>query len=145
MTQTTLTELMPLLLSDTYGLYTKTQNYHWNVTGPNFSSLHELFGKQYEDMAEAIDTLAELIRGRGFKVAASLSYFSENSKIKSGNENASWDNMLKELAKDHGYMEDILGKVISIAQDTKDEVIADALIDRQAFHRKARWMLESSL
>ena len=60
------------VLADNYALYLKTQNYHWNVEGPNFKGLHSLFEEQYTDLAEAIDTVAELIRGLGEKAPAHL-------------------------------------------------------------------------
>jgi starvation-inducible DNA-binding protein len=64
---------LKVLLIDSYALYFKTQNYHWNVEGPEFASLHLLFEEQYQDLAESIDTTAELIRGLGQKVPALVS------------------------------------------------------------------------
>ena len=80
------------LLADSYALALKTQNYHWNVVGENFKPLHELFGAQYEEIADAIDEIAERIRALGSKVEGTFENFIKLSKIKSGNKNFSKKN-----------------------------------------------------
>ncbi len=133
------------VLADNYALYLKTQNYHWNVEGPNFKPLHLLFEEQYTDLATANDTIAELIRGLGEKAPGTFEAFAKSTSIKPGNENASADQMLKDLIKDQGMMEKSLQQALDIAQKAGDEVVAGFMIERMTVHRKAAWMLKSSL
>lgn len=132
-------------LASSYSLYLKTQNYHWNVTGPNFSSLHQLFEEQYTDLATAIDEIAELIRSHGFKVPADLNLFFKDSVIGKGDENFSSTEMLKDLAADQDKIIKLLNDTLKLAQDSEDEVTTDAIVGRLAVHTKNRWMLESSI
>lgn len=85
------------VLANSYALYLKTQNYHWNVVGANFKSLHELFNEQYNDLAAAIDEIAERIRALGVKVDGTFENFSKLSKIKSGDKNAKNEMMIRDL------------------------------------------------
>ena len=133
------------VLADNYALYLKTQNYHWNVEGPNFNGLHLLFEGQYIDLAGAIDTVAELIRALGKKAPGTFDSYIKRTSIKSGNENASAEEMVKELAEDQVLIQKTLQKCLELAQKVGDEVIAGFTIERLTFHRKASWMLKSSL
>ena len=85
------------VLADSYSLYFKTQNFHWNVTGPHFKSLHSLFEEQYTDLADAIDEIAERIRWLGQKVPGSLKFYSDLTSISSSDEHADSTTMIKEL------------------------------------------------
>jgi starvation-inducible DNA-binding protein len=85
------------LLADTYTLSLKTQNFHWNVTGPNFKSLHVMFDEQYQELAAAVDTLAERIRALGVFTPASFTQFAKLAKVKESNDVPSWDKMLTQL------------------------------------------------
>ena len=140
-----LAESMKTVLANTYALYLKTQNYHWNVEGPHFKPLHELFEEQYTDLAGAIDEMAELIRGLGHKAPGTFSAYSKLITIKDGDETATAETMVKELAEDQEKMEKLLNETLKIAQDEEDEVITDALIGRLTVHRKNKWILSSSL
>lgn len=133
------------VLADNYALYLKTQNYHWNVEGANFHSLHLLFEGQYTDLALAIDTTAELIRGLGDKAPGTFAAYSQLSTIKEGNENASAEQMVKELAEDQITMQKTLQKALETAQKAGDEVAVGFLTERLTAHRKAAWMLKSSI
>jgi starvation-inducible DNA-binding protein len=133
------------VLADNYALYLKTQNYHWNVEGPNFKPLHLLFEEQYTDLATANDTVAELIRGLGEKAPGTFEAFTKTTSIKAGNENLSDAQMLKDLIKDQGIMEKSLQQALEVAQKAGDEVVAGFMIERLTVHRKAAWMLKSSL
>jgi len=133
------------LLADYYALYLKTQNYHWNVEGQNFRALHLLFEEQYTDLATAIDTIAELIRGLGEKAPASFDFYSKSATIKSGNENAKAEQMVKELAEDQSLIQKTLQNAFDAAQKSGDEVVIGFAIERMTVHRKAAWMLRSSL
>jgi starvation-inducible DNA-binding protein len=132
------------VLADSYALYLKTQNYHWNVEGKNFYSLHSMFEAQYTELADVVDMVAELIRGLGEKVPASFDAFSKQTSIKSGNENLSAEEMLKELTNDQMLIQKTLNNALSIFEKEGDEVVAGFLIDRLTAHRKAHWILKSS-
>ena len=137
-------EHLEKVLANSYALYLKTQNYHWNVVGENFKPLHELFGAQYEELATAIDEIAERIRALGSKVEGTFENFSKSAKIKSGNKNLKSHEMIKDLVAGHELLIDQLKKGIKIAQDEGDEGTADIFISRAKTHEKAAWMLVSS-
>lgn len=145
MTNTTVTEALKVLLADTYALYLKTQNYHWNVTGPNFKPLHLLFEEQYSDLAVAVDDIAERIRALGEKAPGTWKAYEALTTIKDGNENADADTMVKELADDQGNIGNTLKKVLEAAQAVGDEVTIGLVADRLTVHEKAAWMLRSSI
>ena len=133
------------VLADNYALYLKTQNYHWNVEGPNFKGLHLLFEEQYTDIAGAIDTVAELIRGLGEKAPGTFDTYIKRTSIKSGNEDASAHQMIKDLLESQTLIQKTLQQCLEIAQKAGDEVVAGFMIERLTFHRKASWILKSSL
>jgi starvation-inducible DNA-binding protein len=139
------TKTLHQALSDSYALAIKTQNYHWNVTGAQFAALHKLFEAQYDDLLEAIDTLAERIRAKGEKVGASLSVFDRAKTISEPLVNASAEQILEDLAKSQATMVLTLQTALETAQKEGDESTADLLIQRITAHDKNRWMLESSL
>ncbi|MBU6141087.1 MAG: DNA starvation/stationary phase protection protein [Proteobacteria bacterium] len=132
------------LLANSYALSLKTQNYHWNVVGENFKSLHELFGAQYEELSAAIDEVAERIRALGSKVEGTFENFSNLSKIKSGNKNFDKKEMINDLISGHEIIAKDLKLAIKVAQDEGDEASADMFIGRIQSHEKASWMLVSS-
>ncbi len=132
-------------LADTYALYLKTQNFHWNVEGPNFPALHKLFESQYEELAAAIDTIAERIRAIGEKTPAAFSIYQKTTTIKEGDINASEEEMVQALADDHTYLSEQAKKVHSLADDSSDIGTAAFLEDRIREHDKTAWMLNASL
>ncbi|MCC8376893.1 MAG: DNA starvation/stationary phase protection protein [Rickettsia endosymbiont of Graphium doson] len=132
------------VLADSYALYFKTQNYHWNVEGAEFRSLHLLFEGQYEDLAESLDELAERIRTLDAKVPT-LSNLIKLASISEPNPNASANEMLKSLVKDQDIIIDTLYKGLKIAQSEGDEGTADMIIGRIKVHEKNRWFLKSSI
>ncbi len=140
-----LTKSLYEVLTNSYALALKTQNYHWNVVGSNFKSLHELFGLQYEELSTAIDEIAERIRALDCLVPAGLVIFSEAAEIKDGDEKLSSDLMIKNLLRDQEILLKIITAAIRDAQDNQDEATADMLIGRLEIHSKNRWMLKSSL
>lgn len=145
MTNKPVIEGLKKVLADSYMLYLKTQNYHWNVEGMHFKPLHELFEEQYNDLADAIDDIAELIRGLGEKAPATVGAYSALSTIKDGDENASAETMVKELAVDQAAISATIQTALEAAQKAGDEVVIGALVERLTVHRKAKWMLSSSL
>ncbi len=133
------------VLADSYALYLKTQNYHWNVEGPHFKTLHLLFEEQYSDLALAIDEIAELIRGLGEKAPGTWRAYQELTSILDGNEQADASKMVADLAKDQDILHRSLQKAIAAAQAIQDEIIIGAMVDRQRVHRKNKWILNSSI
>ena len=139
------TDQLQVALAESYALYLKTQNYHWNVTGHQFGSLHSLFEEQYTDLAEAIDEIAERVRALGVKTPASFQRFSDLSTITDGDEHSDADTMVKSLAHDNTHIANFFKSVITLAQEAGDEATADLLIERVRTHEKNAWMLNSSL
>ena len=131
-------------LANSYLLMLKTQNYHWNVVGENFKSLHELFQAQYEELFVAIDEIAERIRAIGSKVEGSFEGFSQLSKFKKGDKNSDSKTMINSLVADHDELAKSLKLAVKTAQEELDEGTADMFIGRIKAHEKAIWMLESS-
>lgn len=138
-------EALKSVLADSYALYLKTQNYHWNVTGPNFQSLHLLFEGQYTDLAAAIDAIAERIRALGQKAPGSMKAYDNSRTIADGDENAPAGQMVKELAEDQGIITKTLTTALKAAQEAGDEVTIGLLVERLTVHEKNGWMLRSSL
>ena len=138
------TKKMAIILADTYALYLKTQNYHWHVKGPNFKTLHELFEGQYQELAQAVDDIAERILTLGQSAPATFKELIELKKIKDGDSSITSDAMVKELAEDHGQLLEDLNKAIVLAQEDNDEGSVALLSDRIGHHEKSRWMLDAS-
>ena len=131
------------LLADTYVVALKTQNYHWNVTGPQFNSLHTMFMTQYTELHLAIDEVAERIRALDEFTPGSFSAFAKLSSIKEENGNPSANTMVKNLAHDHESLADSAQAVVKAAQEIGDEASADLGIKRLQLHQKTAWMLRS--
>lgn len=138
-----ITESLNIVLADSYALYLKTHNYHWNVVGPNFRSLHLMFEEQYTDLAVAVDDIAERIRSLGEKAPGTFSEFSELTSIKEGDKNSSANDMVKDLVHSQDQIVASLKKALNVAQKADDEVTSDLLIGRMTIHEKAAWMLKS--
>lgn len=132
-------------LADTYILYTKTQNFHWNIVDPRFYSLHLLFEKQYEDLADALDDIAERMRMVGKPAPGTMREFLELTSLEEAHNTPSGDEMIKQLANDHATISKWLRLAISNAQDANDEGSADLMIQRLRAHDKHHWMLISHL
>ena len=137
-------ELMHLL-ADTYLLQVKTQNFHWNVTGPLFHTLHKLFEEQYNELAASVDEIAERIRALGVFTPASFSHFSKLSSLKEENGTPKAHDMLKQLADDNETLIAHINLMMNKAESAKDEGTVDLLVQRLRAHQKAAWMLRSSL
>lgn len=133
------------LLANTYILYVKTQNFHWNVEDPRFYSLHKFFEEQYEELAEALDTIAERIRMIGEKSPAALTAFLKLATLKDAGNQLSGDKMLQALLQDHEALIRDLHPQIEFSNDHEDEGTGDMLIERLRAHEKAAWMIRSHL
>ncbi|MBI1215920.1 MAG: DNA starvation/stationary phase protection protein [Alphaproteobacteria bacterium] len=133
------------LLADSYILHLKTQNYHWNVTGPSFNSLHTLFQLQYEDLALANDLIAERIRALGEKAPGSYAAFVKVAAVKEENGDPNAAQMLKNLVKDQEALVKSAEAVLQAAEEIGDEPTVDLAIQRQQVHQKNHWMLKAHL
>ncbi len=133
------------LLADSYTLYLKTHNYHWNVTGSMFTTLHELFEEHYLELAEAVDVIAERIRALGEFAPGSYQAFSKITEIQEETEVPEAKVMIKNLLDSHETIIRHARKVITSDAIEGDEVSADLLTQRMEFHEKTAWMLRSLL
>ena len=133
------------LLANTYALYLKTQNFHWNLKGSDFFSLHLLFEKQYDELAEAVDEIAERIQSIGFHVDGSFSGFKKRSSIKEPGKGLTEKKMIQELLEGHEAISREMRPLIPQFQGVYDEASADLLIKRLGIHEKAAWLLRSHL
>ncbi|MDF1758619.1 MAG: DNA starvation/stationary phase protection protein [Legionellaceae bacterium] len=136
---------LKIALADSYVLFLKTQNFHWNVTGPNFKSLHQMFEEQYNDLFAAIDLIAERIRAIGDKAPGSFSEYNNLTNINEAEAEISASVMVKELANDQKIIINTLLSSLKEAQNIGDEVTAGIVTDRIEVHEKNAWMLNSSL
>ncbi|MCM2350150.1 MAG: DNA starvation/stationary phase protection protein [Bacteriovoracaceae bacterium] len=133
------------LLADTYLLYLKTQNYHWNVTGKMFRPLHTLFEEQYKEMAKSVDEIAERIRTLGEFTPATLSGFLKVSSIKEETSIPSAEEMIHNLVQGNEAVVMAAREIISLTDDCEDDVTADLMVERMQIHEKNAWMLRSML
>ena len=133
------------LLADSYTLYLKTHNYHWNVTGPMFNSLHLMFETQYNELALAVDEIAERIRSIGHYAPGSYSEFAELSTVKEASGRPNAQDMLRHLADDQALVSSAAKKLIDVATEAGDDVSVDMGVRRMEVHQKNEWMLRSHL
>lgn len=133
------------LLADTYILYVKTQNFHWNVTGAFFFSFHKMFEEQYDQLADAVDTIAERMRALKVIAPASLGEFLALTSLEEADGNHTADEMIGELLHDHEKLAQNITTLFGVAQYAGDEVTLDMLIQRKTEHEKTAWMLRSTL
>lgn len=141
---TAITDGLAKLLADTYTLYLKTQNFHWHVTGPHFHSLHKMFEEEYNQLAAAVDEIAERIRALNARAPASFTEFLKLSSVKEETSSPNASDMVKGLLHDHEIVVAHIEKLFPLAQDAKDEATMDLLIKRSDEHQKIAWMLRSS-
>ncbi len=133
------------LLADSYAVYLKTHGFHWNVRGPNFSSLHALFMEQYTEMWQAIDDVAERIRALGELAPQGYGAFGNLSAIKDGDPEADSEAMLKALTGGNETVIATAREALSLAQSHDDEASAGIIADRLEAHEKHAWMLRATL
>jgi starvation-inducible DNA-binding protein len=133
------------LLADTLVLQLKAQNFHWNVTGPLFPMLHDLFGRQYTELSEAADALAERIRALGHPTPATWRQLADLSAIPEETGVPRADDMVKRLLEAHETAARTARRIQKTAERVGDAPSADMLTGRLAAHEKAAWMLRSAL
>ena len=138
-------ESLSKLLADTYTLYLKTHNYHWNVTGPMFNTLHTLFEAQYTELATAVDTIAERIRTLGARAPGSYAEFLSLTGVKEAKGNPGAMAMIKALADDQQRVAASAKVVVDASAKAGDDASEDLGIGRIDVHQKNAWMLRSHL
>jgi len=140
---TNVTNGLRKVLADSFVLYFKTHGFHWNVEGPQFKSLHDLFGEQYNELWIATDELAERLRSLGEYAPISWSSMVSPATLKEASDVLDAPAMVKQLAADHTALALSIKPALKAAQDADDEVTADLLIGRMTIHEKTAWMLNS--
>ena len=139
-------DALTVVLSSSYLLYLKTQNFHWNVTGPNFFSYHQAFEEQYTELAQAVDDIAERIRALGAVAPGSFEEFKQHSSLQESlGSNRPALEMVGILKEDHEWLVNYLKKQVLILMEEGDEDVADFLNSRLQVHEKTLWMLASCL
>ena len=133
------------LLADTYTLYLKTHNFHWNVTGPMFQTLHLMFETQYNELALAVDLIAERIRALGVPAPGTYREFAALSSIKESKGVPSATQMIRELVAGQEAVARTARSVFPLVEKVSDEPSADLLTQRMQLHEKNAWMLRSLL
>ena len=134
------------LLADTYTLYLTTHNFHWNVTGPMFNTLHAMFMTQYTELWTSVDVIAERIRSLGHTAPGSYAQFSELSSLKdapTSPPNAL--SMVRVLVDGHEAVARTARSIFPVADKASDEPTADLLTQRLTVHEKTAWMLRATL
>ena len=133
------------LLADSYTLYLKTHNYHWNVTGPQFNTLHTMFETQYSELALAVDNIAERIRALGVMAPGSYRAFADLTSIEEETGTPNAEQMIRQLILGQEAVVRTAREVIPLADNANDEPTADLLTQRMQTHEKTAWMLRSML
>ena len=133
------------LLADTYTLYLKTHNYHWNVTGPMFQTLHLMFETQYNELALAVDLIAERIRALGAKAPGSYAEFGRLTSISEEEGERTATDMIRDLLAGQEAVVRTARALFPVVDGAHDEPTADLLTQRMQVHEKTAWMLRSLL
>jgi starvation-inducible DNA-binding protein len=134
-----------VVLADHYAFYVKAQNYHWNVTGPDFSQYHELFGKIYEEVGGVIDTLAEEVRAMDAYAPGSFSRFAELSQIEDEVNVPPALEMFRRLLNDIIILQNSIMNAYRLAEDASQHGYSNLMAERQDAFNKHAWMIKSTL
>jgi starvation-inducible DNA-binding protein len=133
------------LLADTYTLYLKTHNFHWNVTGPMFNTLHLMFEGQYTELALAVDSIAERIRALGVYAPGSYREFAKLSSIPEADGIPVAEEMIRQLVEGQEAVVRTARAIFPLTDNANDEPTADLLTQRMQIHEKTAWMLRAML
>ena len=133
------------VLADTYTLYLKSHNFHWNVTGPMFQTLHLMFEAHYNELALAVDLIAERIRALGVAAPGTYKQFAELSAIKEDDGVPKAEDMIRLLVEGHEATARTSRDVFRTAEAANDQPTCDLLTQRMQVHEKTAWMLRSLL
>lgn len=138
-------EALSRMLADSFILYLKTHNFHWNVTGPMFQTLHIMFMEQYTELWNALDLIAERIRALGFPAPGSHKRYGELASIKEEDGVPSAEDMIRQLVQGQEAVARTARAAFRIADEANDQPTADLLTQRMEVHEKNAWMLRSLL
>jgi len=133
------------LLADTYTLYLKTHNFHWNVTGPMFNTLHLMFETQYTELALAVDSIAERIRALGYPAPGTYKEYARLSSIAEEDGVPEATEMIRKLVEGQEAVVRTARSIFPLVDAASDEPSADLLTQRMQTHEKTAWMLRSML
>ncbi len=133
------------LLADTYTLYLKTHNFHWNVTGPMFNTLHLMFETQYNELALAVDSIAERIRALGYPAPGTYKEYARLSSIQEEDGVPEATEMIRKLVEGQESVIRTARSIFPLVDAASDEPSADLLTQRMQTHEKTAWMLRSML
>ncbi len=133
------------VLADTYTVYLRTHNFHWNVTGPMFQTLHLMFMEQYNELWAATDLIAERIRALGFPAPGTYTEFGRLTSIKEVGGVPKAEEMIRLLVEGNEAVARTAREVFSIAEQANDQPTVDLLTQRMQVHEKTAWMLRSLL
>ena len=133
------------LLADSYTLYLKTHNFHWNVTGPMFQTLHTMFELQYTELATAVDLIAERMRSLGVYAPGSYKQFADLTSIEEETTIPPAIDMIRKLVQGHEAVARTARSIFEVAEKGNDEASLDLLTQRIQLHEKTAWMLRSLL
>ncbi len=133
------------LLADSYTLYLKTHNFHWNVTGPMFNTLHAMFEEQYTELATAVDEIAERIRALGEPAPGSYAAFGKLTSIEEAEGVPNAEEMIRQLVTGQETVVRTARDIFPLVDEVNDEPTADLLTQRMSVHEKNAWMLRSML
>lgn len=140
-----LSEGLSKLLADSYTLYLKTHNFHWNVKGPMFQTLHLMFETQYTELATAVDLIAERIRALGYPAPGSYLQFSKLTSIKESDTAPAAREMIQQLVEGQESVVRTARSMLPLVEACHDEVTSGLLADRMEIHEKTAWMLRTIL
>lgn|SRR5680860_198974 len=143
--QRAIAEGLARVLADSYTLYLKTHNFHWNVKGPMFTTLHTLFEQEYTDLALAVDEIAERIRALGYSAPGSYQQFAALTTIEEETRVPQAEEMIRQLVVGQESVIATMRKIFPVADEAGDEATADLLTQRMRIHEKNAWMLRSHL
>ena len=144
-TRLQITDGLSALLADSFMLYMKTHNFHWNVEGPMFNTLHVMFMEQYTELWNSLDLIAERIRSLGEYAPGSYKKFAELTSIKESLDVPKAEQMIVQLIEGHEIVIQTARRLIPLADEAHDEVTCDLLTQRLQVHEKTSWMLRSLL
>lgn len=131
------------LLGDSYTLYLQTHNFHWNVTGPSFRELHLMFEEHYQELAEAVDVIAERIRTLDVAAPGTYKALAAHSSIEEVEGVPPAEEMIDRLTRGHEQVVKTCRAVLKVAQQAADESTAALVSDRMRVHEKTAWMLRA--
>ena len=141
----TIADGLSRLLADNFALYLKTHNFHWNVKGPMFQTLHVMFEAQYNELALAVDLVAERIRALGFPAPGTYAEFAKLSSIRETMGVPKAEDMIRELVAGQESVVKTARSIFPLVEKVNDEPSADLLTQRMQVHEKTAWMLRSLL